>query len=227
MRALPVWFPARTWKRGSWVAAAVAALALWAFVQLSDELFGAAKNSTAVAAFDRTVIFGVASLRRGWLTSIAVDLTSFGSPTLLTLLTLSVVAVLLHARDRRGAAQMTIVAIGAGFLGTLLKNAWSRPRPDIVPRLVDVAGFSYPSGHSLGAAAIGATAAILIARRLATMPQRVTVIASVSTLIVLVGLSRVYLGVHFPSDVLGGIILGAAWSIVVALIFRPRVIAPR
>lgn len=214
----------RAWNRRSWIAAGTAGLALWSFAMLSNELFGAAEHSRAVLAFDRTVMFAIARLRQGWLTNIAVDLTALGSPTLLTLLTLSVVALLLHARDRRGAAQMAIVSIGAAFLGTSLKQAWSRPRPDIVARLVEVASFSYPSGHSLGAAAVGATAAVLVAHRLPSAPQRVTVFTCAAILIVLVGLSRVYLGVHYPSDVIGGMTLGAAWSIVVGLLLRPGAI---
>jgi undecaprenyl-diphosphatase len=210
----------------AWLGAAAALMALWAFAALSDELFEATHDSASVFGFDRAVMLALARLRHGWLTGIAVDLTSLGSPTFLALLTLTIVVVLLRARDRRGAAQMIVAAVGGLLLTTLLKHAWSRPRPDVIPRLIQVAGFSYPSGHSLGAAAVGVSAAMLIARRLTTAAQRVELYAFSAALVLLVALSRVYLGVHYPSDVLGGLTLGSAWAIVVALLLRPRVIAP-
>ncbi len=102
--------------------------------------------------------------------------------------------------------------VGGTILNTVLKNAFARPRPDLVAHLVDVHSASLPSGHAMISAVAYLTIGALLAR---VQPTRVLKVYTVSVsvmLVLVVGLSRVYLGVHWPSDVLAGWCLGAAWA---------------
>lgn len=85
---------------------------------------------------------------------------------------------------------------------------WDRPRPDFLIRLVNVEGYSYPSGHSLSGAAVYFTLAILLCQE----SRSFIVLSFASLLIFLISLSRVYLGVHYISDVMAGVLLGIAWA---------------
>jgi len=95
-----------------------------------------------------------------------------------------------------------------------------------VEHLVQVTGYSYPSGHSLAAAALYLTMAIVAGAQLRTVASKTVLFAGASLLVALVGISRVYLGVHYPSDVLSGIALGTAWALIlsalIAVVVRRR-----
>jgi undecaprenyl-diphosphatase len=188
------------------------ALLVWLFLELSDQLFGDGDDAFHIVSADRMVLRAVASLRRGWLTGIAMDLTALGSATVLTLCTAAALTILLAARDRAGAIQLFITAVGSAVWIGVLKQLLERDRPLVVPRLVEVSGFSYPSGHSLAAAAIYTTLAILTCREIAPGWPRAAVLGLALALIVSIGFSRIYLGVHYPSDVLAGILLGCGWA---------------
>lgn len=127
---------------------------------------------------------------------------------------------LLLARRRLEAAHVLVASTGAAGLMFALKDAFARPRPEVIPRLVQVAGFSYPSGHSLASASVYATLALIAMRRFPTWGARVAVAAMALGLVLAIGESRVYLGVHYPTDVAGGIAVGLAWGLLVAAGFR-------
>jgi undecaprenyl-diphosphatase len=152
------------------------------------------------------------------MTGIAVDLTALGSATVLTLCTAMALIVLLAARDRGSAVQLTITAVGSAGLIGLLKQMLERDRPPIVSHLVEVSGFSYPSGHSLAAAAIYTTLAILACRAVTPGWPRGAILSFTFVLILGIGFSRVYLGVHYPSDVLAGLLLGCGGAFLVTAV---------
>jgi undecaprenyl-diphosphatase len=158
----------------------------------------------------------VAKIRVPWLTAIAVDVTALGSITLVTLFAALMFVVLLALRNRIGALQLAIASIGAAFWTEVTKNIIERARPEVIPRLVEVSGSSYPSGHSLAATSTYFTIAILVGHRLESAPARIAILAMAGLMIVLVAFSRVYLGVHYPTDVAGGVALGGAWGFFVA-----------
>ena len=202
MRALP-----RTYVAVS-VRAGAALLAIGAFLALTHELV-----ERDVDAFDRALLLAVATARRGWLNGAAVDVTGLGSATVLTAATVFAVAVLIALHRRAAAIQLLVASTGAALLTTIAKHVVERQRPSVVPRLVEVTGFSYPSGHSLASSAIYLTLALVASREL---PHARRILhAAGGVLIAAIALSRIYLGVHFPSDVLSGICLGAGWALVI------------
>jgi undecaprenyl-diphosphatase len=135
---------------------------------------------------------------------------------LVSLHTIIALALLLSARDRVGALQLATASGCAFLLTSLTKGFIERPRPTAVPVLVEAVGSSYPSGHSLAAAAMYVTIAILACRHLPQFRQRAIVCALAVIVIAGVGVSRVYLGVHYATDALSGIALGTAWALALA-----------
>jgi undecaprenyl-diphosphatase len=148
----------------------------------------------------------------GWF-SIRIRRSSFTtSISRASIITLAVVVHLVFA-GKRHAALFLVVAIGGGVLLSYgAKAAFERPRPDLVAHAARVFTSSFPSGHSMMAAVVYLTLGTLLAR---VQPQRLLklwLIGLAVLISVAVGISRVYLGVHWPSDVLGGWALGASWA---------------
>ena len=188
-----------------------AALAFLAFVRVTRELF-----EGDVSAVDGTILHVVLEIRTPWLTSAAIDLTALGSITLVVLFSVVTLALLLVLRDRLGALQLLAASVGAGVLTLLTKNMIERTRPAEAQRLIIVSGFSYPSGHSVAISALYLTIAIIAGRYVRHSGARATLFLATSAVIIMVGASRVYLGVHYATDVLSGISLGAGWALVLA-----------
>lgn len=148
-----------------------------------------------------------------WLERAAIDITALGGHTVLVLLVLAAAGVLTLARRRADALWLIGTTAGAMLLNHVLKAAIARARPDLVDHLVVVVSPSFPSGHALMSAAVYLTLAVLLGSEegvSATVRRGLLWLAV--TLVLLIGLSRVYLGVHWPSDVLGGWALGSLWA---------------
>ncbi|MFW2350378.1 phosphatase PAP2 family protein [Qipengyuania sp.] len=153
-----------------------------------------------------------------WLLSAMRDMTALGGVTVLTLVSALAVAFLL-TRSRGRQALYTALAAGGGALaGTLLKSLFARPRPAVVPHLVEVTSLSFPSGHSMNSAIIYLTLAVMISRSFEERRARIFVIGVAALLVLTIGFTRIYLGVHYPTDVLGGWIVGATWALAMGLI---------
>jgi len=141
------------------------------------------------------------------------DVTAIGGFTVLTLVTVVAVLAFLFHRRPRHAAVMAGTVILAQFCSEFLKQVYDRPRPDLVSHGSYVYSGSFPSGHSMLAAATYFTLAVLIASLEPRRATKVMTFVTAGLLVVGVGFSRVYLGVHWPTDVLGGWCLGAAWAL--------------
>lgn len=189
----------------------LASLAFGMFLKITSEL-----RENEVHGLDSCILTGVAKIRRPWLTGVAVDVTALGSITLVTLISVVALCVLLSFKDFFAAWQLVLNSVGAGIWTEITKNIIERTRPDDIPHLVQVSGFSYPSGHSLVSSSLYLTIAILAGRHLPTRQGRVVVFSLSITVILLVGMSRVYLGVHYASDVISGASLGVAWALLLA-----------
>jgi undecaprenyl-diphosphatase len=145
--------------------------------------------------------------------------TALGSVTLVVLFLAFTLLVLLVLRDRMGALQLLAASAGAGILTLATKNIIERIRPEEAQQLIVVSGFSYPSGHSVSVSALYLTIAIIAARYVQRSGARAAIFLAVSAVLVMVGASRVYLGVHYATDVVSGISLGAAWALLLAGLF--------
>ena len=155
-----------------------------------------------------------------WLEEVARDLTALGSVGVLTLVTVGALVYLLLARRAR-AAGFTAVAVGGGMLLTnLLKLGFGRPRPDLVPHEAVVYTASFPSGHAMMAAITYLTLAAMLSRIERRWHIKAYLLLVAVCVTVVVGVSRIYLGVHWPTDVLAGWAVGAAWAALCWLIAR-------
>jgi undecaprenyl-diphosphatase len=204
----------------SWAAVGVALVLVAAFVELSEELLDREEQSMRLLGADAAVLRFVALVRRPWLNGVAMDLTALGSPIVVAIFTVALGAVLFVKEDRRGATVLVISSFASALLTIVAKRLLERPRPHVVPRLVEVTGLSYPSGHSLASAAVYLTAAFVVARHVSLVRQRVASVLFTAVLVLMIGVSRVYLGVHYPGDVLGGILLGTAWALMIGVGLR-------
>jgi undecaprenyl-diphosphatase len=146
-----------------------------------------------------------------WVETMCRDITSLGSPAVLTLITIAVVSYLWIDGKRATALFAALSIVGGAIVVSLLKFGFARPRPELVSHLVHVNSFSFPSGHAAMAAVTYLTLGALLARVQKRPLMKLYVLAVASILVLLVGFTRVYLGVHWPTDVLAGWCIGTAW----------------
>jgi undecaprenyl-diphosphatase len=152
------------------------------------------------------------------LTDLMVFASVWGAPRHLAIVAVAAGAAFLVRGWRRGAVLIAVTLIGAGLLDGGLKLLFARARPvAFFEHYPSPSSFSFPSGHALFATAFFGGLAALLWGRLARPAQRLVVCLGAAALILLIGVSRIYLGVHYPSDVLGGLAAGAVWVGAVAL----------
>nr|WP_186458269.1 phosphatase PAP2 family protein [Neorhizobium alkalisoli] len=155
-----------------------------------------------------------------WLTHAVGDITALGGVTVLSLMTVLATIYLLLARQRAIAVFMLFSIIGGWLVSSLLKLGVARPRPDIVPHLVEVHDLSFPSGHAMLSAVTYMTLGALLSRAEQYRSTRIFLIAAGILLTLMIGMSRIYLGVHYPTDVLGGWCAGATWAVACWIVAR-------
>ena len=141
------------------------------------------------------------------------DITALGSSTLLTLITLFVVIYLWLRKEKASIFYVLSAAIGGGVLVQILKVMFARPRPELVSHLASEITMSFPSGHSAMSAVVYLSLAVLLSRIEKSRKTRLFFISSAIIISFLVGLSRLYLGVHYPTDVLAGWMIGLFWAL--------------
>lgn len=205
---------------GVLLAIAGIAAGVWAFAALADEV-----SEGDTQKFDRRILL---SMRQGDGSPIgsqafqeaARDVTALGGVTLLGLLTVITVGFLALDGKRHMAYFAAVSVLGGMVLTSILKNVFERPRPDLVPHEAYASGASFPSGHSMMAAVTYLTLGALLARSQPRKTLKAYVLLLATLLTLMVGVSRVYLGVHWPTDVLAGWTAGAVWAMLCWLAAR-------
>ena len=148
-----------------------------------------------------------------WLRARALEITALGSSTVLGMATLAICGFLLLQRMKRTAAFVFVATVGGWLLNAVMKETFQRTRPAVVPHLQAVMSLSFPSGHAMTSAAVYLTLGALTMR---VADRRVTKFYCIATAMIvtfLVGLTRIFLGVHYPTDVLAGWLVGLTWAL--------------
>ena len=203
---------------------------LIAFLAVTVLLVGVGNLASEVVegdtlAFDRWLISGLRDAANPgepigpwWLKKTMIDLTALGGGPFLTMLTLVAAGFLMAAR-KWGMALFVVLAIaGGGLAGNVLKWIFVRARPDLVPHLVSVDSASFPSAHAMNSAVTFLTLGVLLSRTQKDRRLKAYLLGIAVFLTLIVGFSRVYLGVHWPTDVVAGWAVGAAWAILCSLV---------
>lgn len=162
-------------------------------------------------AWDAEIVGWVSTQRRVALTRVMLVLTGLGEPWLLGVLVSLVIILLLFYRHWTEAGMLLLTGGGAIVLTETVKAVYGRVRPDVGPGPIALTTYSFPSGHAVGAMVCYGALLALVLGYVEHKSYRVGLLLFTTLLIFAIGVSRVYLGVHFPSDVLGGFLLGGAW----------------
>jgi len=196
------------------VLCAICGTALLLFFLVADEVAEAELTS-----FDQSILLFFRDpsdlsqpIGPAWLEQTMIELTALGGYPILVVIVAIVIGFLLVS-GKLGPAAFVFLSITSGTLVShLLKLLYDRPRPDIVDHLVSIHTASFPSGHATMSAVVYLTLASLIVRLVESNVVRAYVLGVAILLTFLIGMSRIYLGVHWPSDVLAGWALGVAWA---------------
>lgn len=196
------------------ISAVIAALA-WLSLEVAREI-----RAGELQAFDEAILLGLRqpdnpSVPRGpaWLPEAMWDLTALGSQTTLALAIILSAGFLLMTRRFAETLLLLAASIGGAVLTVSLKALIGRERPSMVMPLLEVRDPSFPSGHSMLASVVYLTLGVLLCRAMKERSTRLYLFNAALLVALLVGVSRVYLGVHYPSDVLAGWAVGTAWAL--------------
>lgn len=178
-------------------------------VELTESVW--TDHPSRVVSVDLRVHNWFVAQRTPWLTSFFRFMTTLGNTTTIIVVVSLAVGLLIAFRLWFDIAFLLAATIGTSILTTLMKSVVGRGRPELVDRLVTATGNSFPSGHSSQAVACYGALAYLASRHVTSRRARIWIGLTAAVLIFLIGISRVYLGVHWPSDVIAGWSLGLCW----------------
>lgn len=195
------------------VALLIVVLGTWGFVEIADNVREGTTedfDQWLVQTF-RAAVTDYLGLPQASVDQVFTDISALGGPVVLLLMTLSILGFLLWDRRYNALLLVLMSTVGCVILMWVLKKAIGRPRPDL-PHLTVVLLPSFPSGHSMLAAVIYPTLGTLLARVVPRKRLKIYFMLVALTLSGLIGVSRIYLGVHYPTDVLAGWAAGLAWA---------------
>lgn len=193
------------------------ALLTWVFIQISIEMI---EGDTR--GFDMAILHAAQAPRMShpWVTEVMRDLSGIGSTAVLTLFTVIAVGYLTVVRARL-TALLVVAAVVTGTVGvSLLKTQFDRPRPDADLAVLLAPGMSFPSGHATISTIVFLTVAALLANTRTRVMERTYILAMPALMAMLVGLSRIAVGVHWATDVAAGWAFGTAWALAWLLLAR-------
>ena len=185
----------------------VAAIGTWIFTEFTEKVIAGRTQ-----AFDNAVLAWIGAHHTKVLDGAMLEITALGTATVLMMI-VGVAALFLSLTRHKYSALLLLVATGGGLvLDVVLKLRFNRPRPHIFSWGAQAVSSSFPSGHAMSAAIVYATVAYLAARLQKHRWSRFLTMLVAAIVIVLICFSRLYLGVHYPSDVLAGVIIGLSWA---------------
>ena len=174
------------------------------------------ENGTIVR-FDNVIIQSVQGTESPWLTGIMKVFTIVGSTKIVIVICSFTIGLLLYFRHGMQTILFTAAIGGTVVLNVLLKLFFQRDRPDF-NRLIEISGYSFPSGHTMMATSLYAILAIILWRNVHHL-WRVVVIAGALFMIFMICISRIYLGVHYPSDIVGGLTASLFWIVIATSVY--------
>ena len=194
------------------IALAIGTLVIvWTADAFTDIAVALKEKSPTVQRIDAAVYEWFGSRRTPFTNGLFVAVTTVGGPVGMSALVATVLAVLIARRRFRWAAYLAITSLGGALLNQLLKFHFVRQRPDLKAAVLDAMGYSFPSGHAMSGTIILGALAYLAARSIREWRSKSAALAALATLALAIGISRVYLGVHWTSDVGAGFAAGLLW----------------
>ena len=179
----------------------------WGFAELAEHV-----RQGSTLPYDDAVLRWFAQHRTPRLQSVMLEITFLGTATVV-LMIVGISALFLSLSGHRFSALLLLISTAGGFvINTLLKIGFVRSRPQVFDWGTTAASWSFPSGHAMNAAIAYFTVAYLAARLQKRRGERLVTFAAAAMLVLVICVSRLYLGVHYPSDVLAGVIIGLAWA---------------
>jgi undecaprenyl-diphosphatase len=186
----------------------------WSFIEIGGEV-----GEGDTRAIDEQIILALRTsdtsdpIGPAWFEEAVRDLTALGSTLVLSMVVLTVVGFLLLVRQWRAAIFTFAASVSGQLASHVLKEIFGRPRPDLISHEAEVFTHSFPSGHAMMSAVVYLTLASLAARLMQRRRLKLYALSVAVVFTMLIGVSRVYLGVHWPSDVLAGWMIGASWAL--------------
>jgi undecaprenyl-diphosphatase len=186
----------------------------WSFIEIGGEV-----GEGDTRAIDEQIILALRTsdtsdpIGPAWFEEAVRDLTALGSTLVLSMVVLTVVGFLLLVRQWRAAIFTFAASVSGQLVSHVLKEIFGRPRPDLISHEAEVFTHSFPSGHAMMSAVVYLTLASLAARLMHRRRLKLYALSVAVVFTMLIGVSRVYLGVHWPSDVLAGWMIGASWAL--------------
>ena len=184
----------------------IAAFALWGFYEIAEEVLEKETQS-----LDTRVLMTIRQWHTPFLDRLLVVITNIGNPSVLLAASLLLATFLLWRKQKAETVTLAIAAIGALGLNIVLKDLFARTRPELWQRTVEVNFYSFPSGHAMMSVVVFGIIGYLLATH---MPRwRLAIASSIVLLVCAIGFSRLYFGVHWPTDIVAGYAAGTVWLV--------------
>jgi undecaprenyl-diphosphatase len=185
----------------------VAAAGTWVFTEIAEKVIAGRTQ-----AFDVAVLKWIGARHTPFLDGAMLEITALGTGTVVVMIVCIAALFLTLTRHKYSALLLLVSTAGGGILGMILKMRFDRPRPHIFTWGTQAISSSFPSGHAMSATILYATVAYLAARLQKHLWSRWLTMFFAAVVIVLICFSRLYLGVHYPSDVVAGVVIGLSWA---------------
>ncbi len=188
----------------------IAAFSLWGFYEIAEEVLERETQS-----IDTRILLTIRQWHTPLLDRVMVVMTNIGNPSVLLVASLLLAAFLLWRKQRAETVTLAIAAVGALGLNTVLKELFARSRPELWQRTVDVNFYSFPSGHAMMSVVVFGIIGYLLATHLPRW--RIAIATGTVLLVCAIGFSRLYFGVHWPTDIVAGYSAGIVWLVACVL----------